>query len=104
MGWLFVGFAATSEMVGVYGLSKFARHKNMINWVLYYGGLTLSLFFLYLSFQHLLVSVAYTVFTGVGTAGAVILNMIAFGESKNMFRIISLALIIIGVTGLKAIS
>lgn len=104
MGWVYVGLAAAAEMVGVYGLSKYSREKSFWNWFLYYGGLAGSFAFLYISFSYLLVSVAYTVFIGIGTAGAVILNMIFFGESKNIFRILSLVIIIVGVTGLKAIS
>lgn len=104
MGWLFVGLAASAELVGVYGLSKFARERNFVNWLLYYGGLAGSFILLYFSFKYLLVSVSYTVFIGIGTAGAVILNMILFGESKHIFRIISLAIIIVGVMGLKALS
>lgn len=104
MGWVYVGLAATAELVGVYGLSKLSRERNLVNWLLYYGGLALSFAFLYFSFQYLLVSVSYTVFMGIGTAGAVLLNMIVFGESKHIFRIISIAIIVVGVMGLKAIS
>lgn len=104
MGWMYIGFAAAIELVGVYGLSKYSKEKNIPNWLLYYGGLAGSFLFLYLSFQYLPVSIAYTVLIGIGTAGAVILNMLVFGESKNFFRIISLAIIIVGVTGLKAVS
>lgn len=104
MGWLFVLFATGAELVGVYGLSLYSAHKKLLHALLYYGGLALSFTFLYLSFNYLLVSVAYTVFIGFGTAGAVLLNMIFFGESKNTFRILSLLLIIVGVTGLKALS
>ena len=104
MGWLFVFFATCSELFGVYALSLYSAQKKIRHGVLYYGGLTLSLLFLYFSFNYLLVSVAYTVFIGFGTAGAVLLNMIFFGESKNTYRIVSLILIVFGVTGLKAIS
>lgn len=104
MGWLYVGLAAITELVGVYGLSKFSKERTFTNWLLYYGGLAGSFVLLYVSFQYLLVSVSYTVFIGIGTAGAVILNMVVFGESKNIFRIISLCIIIVGVMGLKALS
>lgn len=104
MGWVYVGLAAVMELIGVYGLSKYSREKTITNWALYYGGLAGSFAFLYFSFNHLLVSVAYTVFIGIGTAGAVILNMIVFGESKHIFRIISVVIIVVGVMGLKAIS
>lgn len=56
------------------------------------------------SFHYLQVSVAYAVWIGVGTAAAVLVNMIFFNESKNFGRVMSLIVIIIGVTGLKAVS
>lgn len=49
-------------------------------------------------------SIAYSVWVGIGTASAVVLNMVFFNEPKNMGRILSLILIIIGVVGLKAVS
>ena len=44
------------------------------------------------------------VWMGLGTAGAVTINMIFFGESRRLCRIVSVGLIIIGVVGLKMVS
>lgn len=104
MGWFFVFLAAASEMVGVIGLRFYSQQRNWRNGSIYYGGIALSFVFLYASFDHLVVSIAYAVYAGIGTAGAVLLNMLFFGESKSILRIISLAAIIFGVAGLKAIS
>jgi len=76
----------------------------MINTVLFLGGFAASFAFLYYSFNFLQVSTAYAVWVGIGTAGAVIINMIFFGESKSLGRITSVILIIIGVVGLRALS
>ena len=38
------------------------------------------------------------------TAGAVIINMVFFGESRKMSRIVGVGLIVIGVVGLKMVS
>lgn len=104
MGWLFVAIAAISEIIGVVGLKLFSGRKTFRNVVLFVGGFALSFALLYQSFHYLQVSVAYAVWVGVGTAGAVLMNMFFFGESKSAARIISLIIIIIGVTGLKAVS
>lgn len=104
MGWLFVFFAAISEITGTIGLTLYSRKKTIINGLIYIGGFAASFIFLYFSFRYLQVSIAYAVWIGIGTAGAVILNMLFFGESKSIGRIVSVILIIIGVTGLKAIS
>ncbi len=104
MGWLYVFIAAINELVGVWGLNLFSKKRTIKNGMIYLGGLSASFAFIYTSFGYLEASVAYAVWTGIGTAGAVILNMLFYGESKSWSRIASLCAIIIGVTGLKFIS
>lgn len=104
MGWLFVSLAALSEFVGVIGLKKYSSKKNFLNTLMFVGGFATAFLFLYQSFKYLQVSTAYAVWIGIGTAGAVVINMIFFGESKSIGRIISVTLIVIGVVGLKALS
>ncbi|CAM4415397.1 multidrug efflux SMR transporter [Paenibacillus alkaliterrae] len=104
MGWLFVILAAIFELIGVIGLKKFSQRKSLKNTVLFFGGFGTSFAFLYAALNYLQLSVAYAVWVGVGTAGAVIVNMLFFNESKSIGRIISLIIIVVGVTGLKAVS
>ncbi|CAH2716914.1 putative guanidinium efflux system subunit GdnD [Neobacillus rhizosphaerae] len=104
MGWLFVFLAAASEIAGAAGLNLYSQRKTVKNGILYLGGFGTSFVFLYTSFHYLQVSIAYTVWVGIGTAGAVLINMYLFGESKNVGRILSVILILIGVMGLKALS
>lgn len=104
MGWLFVLLAAICEVIGVIRLKIFSQKKTWINGLLYMGSFGLSFILLYVSFRYLQVSVAYAVWIGIGTAGAVLVNMVFFGESKSFARVLSLIAIIVGVTGLKALS
>lgn len=104
MGWLFVFAAAISELVGVVGLNKYSEQKTFTNTILFGGGFGAAFAFLYMSFNYLQVSTAYAVWIGIGTAGAVMINMLFFGESRSKGRIASLLLIVIGVVGLKALS
>ncbi|MCR8855280.1 DMT family transporter [Lysinibacillus fusiformis] len=104
MGWLYVLLAALAEIVGVIGLRFYSQHKTVRNLLLYVGGFGLSFALLYASFDYLQLSIAYVVWVGIGTVGAVLVNIIFFGESKNLARIISIIAIIIGVAGLKAVS
>lgn len=71
---------------------------------MYVSGFLIALAFLYSSFLYLQVSTAYAVWIGLGTAGAVLINMIFFGETQSLGRIASVVLIIIGVVGLKAVT
>ncbi len=104
LGWIYVGLATLAELVGVYGLSLYSMRRTIPNFLLYYGGLALSFGLIYMALRHIDLSIAYTVYMGAGTAGAVIINMLFFGEARNIFRIMSLIAIIIGVMGLKYVS
>jgi len=104
MGWILIILAALSEIIGVVGLRFYSQHKTLRNLILYIGGFGVSFALLYASFNYLQLSIAYVVWVGIGTVGAVLVNIIFFGESKNLSRIISIIAIIIGVAGLKAVS
>lgn len=103
MGWIYIVLAAMSEIIGVVGLRFYSQNKTVRNLLIYIGGFGLSFALLYASFNYLQLSIAYVVWVGIGTVGAVLVNIIFFGESKNLTRIISIIAIIIGVAGLKAV-
>lgn len=104
MGWVLVMLAAAAEFIGVIGLNKYNENKTLTNVLLFGGGFGSAFALLYMSFNYLQVSTAYAVWIGIGTAGAVLINMLFFGESRSKGRIASVILIVIGVVGLKAIS
>ena len=97
MGWIYVLIASSLEISGVIGLKLFSQKKNLPNLVLFASGFALSYLFLYFALDYLDMSIAYAVWMGLGTAGAVIVNMMFFGESRKLSRIISVTLIIVGV-------
>lgn len=47
---------------------------------------------------------AYAVWTGIGTVGTVVLGIILFDDPVNPVRVISIALIVTGILGLKLAS
>lgn len=104
MGWLFVFLASVSEIVGVIGLKMHSQEKTLKSGSLYIVGFGASFVFLYAALSYLPISVAYAVWIGVGTAGAVLINMFFFGESRSPGRFVSVLLIVIAVVGLKALS
>lgn len=104
MGWFLVVAAALMETLGVIGLKRYSLQKNALNAVLFFGGFGASFVLLYQSFRYIQLSVAYAVWIGLGTAAAVLVNMLFFGESRSTARLLSLGVIVIGVVGLKAVS
>jgi quaternary ammonium compound-resistance protein SugE len=47
------------------------------------------------------VGTSYTVLNGVGTVGAVVFGILLFSESTHPFRLLCVALIVVGVIGLR---
>ena len=63
--------------------------------------MVISLGLLGLAMKGLPVGTAYAVWVGVGAVGTVILGIVLLGEPANTARLISVALIIAGIVGLK---
>jgi len=61
----------------------------------------LSMWLLGLATKSLPVGTAYTVWVGIGAVGTVVLGIAFLGESANVARLVSVALIVLGVVGLK---
>src|SRR5688572_33076579 len=60
-----------------------------------------SVWLLGIAMKSLPVGTAYAVWVGVGAVGTAILGIVLFGESANVSRLLSLALIVAGIVGLK---
>jgi quaternary ammonium compound-resistance protein SugE len=63
-----------------------------------------SLGLLGLAMKSLPVGTAYAVWVGVGAVGTAILGIVLLGEPANAGRMVSLALIVAGIVGLKLAS
>ena len=66
------------------------------------GGL--SFYLLSTAMKSLPAGTAYAVWTGIGAAGTATVGILLLGESANAFRVLSLALIVAGVVGLRLTS
>lgn len=54
-----------------------------------------------IAMKTLPVGTAYSVWVGVGSVGTVLLGIVLFGEPVNAARLVSVALIVAGIIGLK---
>lgn len=61
----------------------------------------LSLWCLAMALKTIPVGTGYAIWTGIGAAGTAILGIMLFDESHDGFRILSIAVIISGIIGLK---
>ena len=67
-------------------------------------GMLASFYFLSLALKKLPLSIAYAVWTGIGTVGTFLFGAIYFGESINLAKIICVAMIIFGIIGLRILN
>lgn len=99
--WLIVLLAVLFEILWVVGL----KHSHNV-WAR--GGTAFAVVFtfylLLLAGRFLPVGTVYTVFTGLGTAGTVIVGILFFGESISLAKVLLLILLLTGVIGLKTIT
>ena len=60
-----------------------------------------SFYFLMLALKTLPVGTAYAIWTGMGAVGVAIAGIILFKESTDPLRLMSIALVVIGIIGLR---
>jgi len=60
------------------------------------------IFFLTLAMRQLPVSIAYPIWTAIGTLGTVLFGFLLLGEALTLAKLVSVTLIIAGVAGLRA--
>ena len=63
--------------------------------------LFLSMFLLSQALKTLPVGTAYAVWTGIGAAGTAIIGMIWLGEPRDVFKLVSLVMLVGGIIGLR---
>jgi len=99
--WLLVFIAGLIEISWVIGL----KHAgNALEWIGTAISIVLSMYLLILSTKRLPVGTAYAVFTGIGTSGTVLTEMLVFNEPVKLVKILLILLLLAGVIGLKMIT
>lgn len=101
MNWIILILAGLFEIGWAIGLKYtegFTRLWPTVGTVL---AMLVSLGLLGVAMKSLPVGTAYAVWVGVGAVGTAILGIVLFGEPANAGRLLSLALILTGIIGLK---
>lgn len=101
MAWYLLTIAGLFEIGWAIGLKYsegFTRFWPSVGTV---ASMIISIILLGLAMKSLPVGSAYAVWVGVGMVGTVIFGVFLFGEPMSLIRIVSVALIIAGIVGLK---
>jgi quaternary ammonium compound-resistance protein SugE len=101
MDWIVLFLAGSAEIVFALSLKLnqgFTRLWPSVVTVIF---APISFYLLMVALKTLPVGTAYAVWTGMGAAGVAILGIILFKESTDVLRLVSIALVIIGIIGLR---
>ncbi|NLL84471.1 MAG: quaternary ammonium compound efflux SMR transporter SugE [Lentisphaerae bacterium] len=101
MNWIVLVIAGLFEVAWAIGLKYthgFTRFWPSVGTMI---AIVISMGLLSFAMKSLSVGTAYAVWVGIGIVGAAVLGIVLFGEPANPFRLISLAVIILGIIGLK---
>ncbi|MFC5448631.1 DMT family transporter [Paenibacillus aestuarii] len=96
--WIYIFIGAIFEVVWVIG---FKHANDPITWIVTIASLAISFYLIIAASAQLPVGTVYAVFTGLGTAGTVIAEMVIFDEPVKLAKIVLIAMLLIGVMGLK---
>jgi len=99
--WMYVLIAGILEVVWVSGL-KYS--ETWWQWALTITAICLSFELIIRAAKKLPVGTVYAVFTGLGTGGTVLTEILVFGEPFNLTKAFFIMLLLGGVIGLKLIT
>jgi len=104
MDWIILFIAGLFETAWAIGLKYTDGFTRLWPSVGTLVAMIISVVLLGYAMKSLPVGTAYAVWTGIGAVGTVILGIVLFSEPANFGRVLSIALIIAGIVGLKAVS
>jgi quaternary ammonium compound-resistance protein SugE len=104
MAWLYLIVAGIFEIGFALGLKFSEGFSRAWPTVLMLTSGGLSFYLLSVSMKSLPVGTAYSVWTGIGAVGTVALGILLLGESRDLFRLVSILFIVVGIVGLRLTS
>ena len=105
MAWILLIIAGLFEIGWPLGFKLASMHSKYFIWFIGLSILSMGLsgYFLYLAQKSIPIGTAYVIWTGIGAIGTVLLGILFFHDSANIFRLLFLSLILIGIVGLKLV-
>lgn len=104
MAWFILFIAGLFEIGWAVGLKYTEGFTRLVPTGLTVAAMAISVALLGLALRTLPLGTGYAVWTGIGTVGTAIAGIILFKESAEIFRLLSIALIVCGIVGLKLVT
>ncbi|MCD6676007.1 DMT family transporter [Vibrio cholerae] len=104
MAWFILFLAGICEIAWAIGLKYSEGFSKPLASVATLSALVISFVLLGIALRTLPLGVAYGIWVGIGAVGTGVMGILLFGEAVSLFKLMSLALIVIGIAGLKLAS
>ena len=104
MAWFYLTLAGIFEIIWAIDIKYSDGFSKLWPSVITMIGMGISIYFLALALKTLPIGIAYSIWTGIGAIGTVILGMILFNESKEVLKIVFILMIVAGIVGLRLIT
>lgn len=101
MAWFYLFLAILFEVAGTTAMKLSVGFNNVIPSIFVFVFYGLSLVALTLTLKDIELSIAYSIWAGLGTAFIATIGIVQFNESASAIKFICITLIIIGVVGLQ---
>jgi quaternary ammonium compound-resistance protein SugE len=101
MAWLLLIVAGVLEISWLIAMKYADGFTKLWPTVLVFVLGTLSFYLISLCVKVIPVGTTYVVWTGIGAVGGAIAGMVLFNESRDVLRLVSIALVVAGIVGLK---
>jgi quaternary ammonium compound-resistance protein SugE len=102
--WIVLFIAGLCEVGWAVGLKYSEGFSRLWPSVATMIAMVVSVILLGWSLKTLPLGTAYAVWTGIGAVGTALLGMFLFGESREVARLVSIGLIVVGIVGLKLLT
>jgi small multidrug resistance pump len=99
--WLYLILAIVLEVAGTTSMKLSEGFSRLLPSVMIFIFYALSFAGLTLALKRIDVSVAYAIWSGLGTALITVIGLAYFKEPATLIKILSIALIVLGVAGLN---
>ncbi len=102
MNWFYLILAGVFEIGWPLGL-KLSQTMSSKYWGILIAVISMSLsgLFLWIAQKTIPLGTAYAIWTGIGAVGTLLVGIVCFGDSANIWRMLSALFIVIGIVGLK---
>ncbi|KZC37501.1 molecular chaperone [Rhodanobacter sp. FW510-R12] len=101
MAWIYLLLAGLFEVVWAIGLKYTEGFTRLWPTVGTLAAMAVSIVLLAMAVKTLPIGTAYAIWTGIGAVGAVVLGIMLFGDPTTLPRLLCVALIVVGIVGLK---